>query len=248
MKKAILPILLLVFVTSGLLALESEPSSTVGFIKYSVNRGMTKFCLPFTFYKLNAGSLVETMTMDDVVGTQMSGAASSLQADRIVNLYNGSFVWYKSTTSTWQPANSAFLDNVPYQFKHTPNTIIDVYLAGTVVKEVQNVGNFVVGRKYAALREAGSIPRENLDLHPGTVGGFTGASIALQSDELINPLNGNFTWYKTTNSTWQGSFTATIPGVPVNVLVRSGHAGFTWTYDPTSRSSEAPATRNSARN
>jgi len=243
MKKAILPILLLFFGVTCLLALESEPSSTVGFLKYQVGQGYSYFCLPFTFYKNVGGTLTETMTIEDIVGTQMTGGSTSLNSDRIMNLRTGGYGYLK-TDGHWYTMTS-FEDNVPYRFHHRAATSLNVFLAGTVVRESQTVGTFAVGGSYAAVREAASVNVSQLDLNPGT-GGFAGAGTSLAADLISDPITGNIAWYKTTTSAWQGLFQNTTPGIPIYVLIRSGHPGFTWTYDPNSRGTSYTNTQNAS--
>jgi len=245
MKKAILPILLLFVGVSCLLAVESDPSQTVGFIKYTVPQGYTYFCLPFTFQKLTGTppALVETMAPDDVVGNELTGGTISGNSDRIVNIYTGTAGYIKASDGKWYNM-AAFIDNVPYFFQHRAATTLSVYLAGAVVREAQTVGTFNPGSKLCALREAGAVPVGLLDLNPNLAGGFHGGAVAGQSDQLINPNNGNVAWYKTSSSAWQGALTATIPGLPLYVLVRSTHTPIVWNYDPNTRAAAAPTTLN----
>jgi hypothetical protein len=246
MKKAILPILLLLVGMSCLLAVESEPSTTVGFLKYTVPQGQTNFCLPFTFYKMVSGTLTETMALDDIVGTQMTAGTLSGNADRIINMYNGSAGWLRTSDSHWQTMTS-FLDNTPYRFHHRAATTLNVYLAGSVVREVQTVGTFAPGSKLAALREAGAIPVSMLDLNPMTATGFTGANLAGQSDQLSNPASGATAWYKANAvpPAWQGTLTASVPGAPIYLTVRPSHHSVIWNYDPNTRGEVvAPAHQN----
>jgi hypothetical protein len=236
MKTVLLPILLLAFITSSLIAFESEPSPTVGFIKYSATQGWSFFCLPFKCYKLNDNTLTETHALDDIIGNQMTGSTFIGNADQIINVYTGTYAWYNGTH--WQAQRSEdlqFIDNTPYRFRHIASSTISVYLSGTVEQEAQYIGNFPIGEKFAALREAGSIPMADLDLCPGTPNGFTGAPLAASSDRIINPQTGAYAWFKSTNSTWQGSFTATVPGIPLIINVRAGHTPIEWYYDPTTR-------------
>jgi hypothetical protein len=245
MKKAILPMLLLCFVASCLIAVESSPSSTVGFLKYTVAPGYNKFVLPFTFNTLVGGTLTETMTFNDIVGNQLTGGTVAT-GDQIVNNYTGTYGYLNGTTHLWAGTVTSFTDNVPYSFRHRSAGNLSVFLAGTVQRELQTVGTFNAGYRLAALREAGSVPLANLDLNPGGATGFTGGTNPSLSDQLISVKTGQSCWYNANTHVWVGTMTASEPGYPMALNVRAGHHSIVWVYDPSSRGSEShPALNNS---
>jgi len=184
------------------------------------------------------------MTCDNIIGNQLTGGTLASNSDRIVNLYTGTAFYLKSTDGLWYPRTTipAFTDNTPYRFHHRTASNLSVYMAGTVLRETQTVGAFIPGYKFAALREAGSIPVSLLDLISS---GFTGATLALYSDQVVSTATGYSAWYKTSTSAWMGTFTQADPGVPLSIKVYSAHTGFTWTYDPNTRETSTQQQANS---
>ncbi len=223
MKKLLISLMAILFLSS-LFALESDPSDVVGYVKRTATIGYSYFSLPFTFYAIG----VETMTLDDIIGDQLTGG-NILTGDRIIEIPLGTYAYYNGTN--WTGALTSFTDNYAYQFKvHSTHTDQDVYLAGNVEQEVQLMPNTcVVGYSYHGIREAGEVDVSALDLLDS---GFTGGNI-LTSDRLIDVSAGDYAYYNTGTSLWAGSLTTTDPAEAYQVKVYSTHSSFPWTYDPT---------------
>lgn len=225
-------IILMLFLSYTLTALESDPSATVGYVRVDADIGYTYFSLPFTFYD-NAPTPVETLDLDDIIGTQLTGG-SYFTGDRIIELGTGNFAYLDIGTDLWTGGLSDFTDNMAYQFKvHTSHDTADVYLAGKVVQETQTVGICGIGYTFIGIREAGEIAVSALDL---LTSGFLGGN-QFTSDRLIELGTGDFAYYNTGTTSWAGSLTNIYPGKVYQVKVHTSHSGFTWLYDPLTRES-----------
>ena len=226
MKKLLVFTALVLFLSS-LIALESDPSEVVGFVKTTATAGSySYFSLPFTFY---VGG-TETMALDDIIGTQLTGG-NIVTGDRIIEVGTGTYAYLNSSTNTWSGALTNFTDNYPYQYKvHTSHSTKDVYLAGNVEQEVQVMPySCAIGYTMYGIREAGSVDVSALDLVDS---GFTGGNV-LTSDRFIDATSGSYAYYNTSTSAWAGGLTNIEPANVYKVKVQSSHTAFTWTYDPT---------------
>ncbi|MCD4818020.1 MAG: hypothetical protein K8S23_04970 [Candidatus Cloacimonetes bacterium] len=96
MKRTIITVLLVLSLTF-LIALESDPSETVGFVKITAGMGYTPFALPFTFYD---ATHTETHLVSDIIGDQVTGGTPTT-SDRIIDVNTGQFAFYNSGTGTF---------------------------------------------------------------------------------------------------------------------------------------------------
>ena len=224
--KKLLVFTALVFFLSSLIALESDPSDVVGFVKRATTAGSYEyFSLPFTFY---VGG-TETMALDDIIGTQLT-EGNAFTGDKIIEVNSGNSAYLSSSTHTWSGTLTNFTDNYAYQFNvksgHTAN---DVYLAGNVEQEVQVMPALAIGYTKVGIREAGEVDVSALDLIDS---GFTGGN-SFTSDRLIDENAGAYAYYNTSTSSWGGALSTITPGNVYSVKIQSSHTVFTWTYDPT---------------
>ena len=225
-------IILMLFLSYTLIALESDPSATVGYVRVDADIGYTYFSLPFTFYD-SSPTPVETLDLDDIIGTQLTGG-NLATGDRIIEIGTGIYAYLNSGTNLWTGVLSDFTDNMAYYFKvHTFHDTADVYLAGKVVQETQTVGTCGIGYTFVSIREAGEIAVSALDL---IISGFLGGNLA-SSDRLIEADTGYYAYYNTGTSSWAGSLTNIYPGKVYLIKVHTAHSGFTWLYDPLTRES-----------
>lgn len=246
MKKAILPFVLALLCASWLLAVESEPSEVVGFIKIDAGVGFTYFSLPFTFYDASHN---ETLTLEDVVGNQgRSGSSLTgtkiLQVGSALNAYRNNNV--PPSTDLWTGTLTSFVDNKAYQIKvHSSHPTQTFYFAGTVQPEAQTIGTFPIGTSYAVVREAGVVSLSNCDL---ITSGFRGGN-SLTSDKIMKKGTSLSAWYRTSDNTWQGTLSSIEPG-GVYQIINKTQAGqpdaFTWVYDPLTRNTENSRVRSNA--
>ena len=226
-KRIIALIVIMAFATYAF-ATESDPSETVGFVKLPSAAGTyTPFGLPFTFYD---ATHTQTMTLDDIIGAQFTGAGAPFLSDQIIDINTGSYGWYNTGTSTWAGMTSFTANHANYAYVRSGHPAVDMYLAGQVDQSVINFGTMTAGTyNPVGIREAGEVNVSTLDL---VSSGFTGATAPFLSDQLIDMNTGSYAWYNTGTSTWQGMSTIT-PGHAYYVYVRAGHTSFDWTYNPT---------------
>ena len=182
MKKLLVFTALVLFLSS-LIALESDPSDVVGFVKRTATEGYSYFALPFTFY---VGG-TETLALDDIIGDQLTGG-NMFTADRIVEKVTGTYAYFDGTNWQGALATQGFADNQPYYFQvKTGHGSQDVYLAGNVEQEIQVMpNNCAVGYSYHGIKEAGEVDVSALDLIDS---GFTGGNM-FTSDRFLDAETG----------------------------------------------------------
>ena len=222
MKKFLILGILVLFLGS-LIALESGPSETVGFVKITTQVGYTPFSLPFTCY--SGGS--QTFALDDIIGSQLTGGAAPFLSDQIYPIGGGAYGWYNNIN--WQVLTNFSDGNAYYAYilaGHSANTI---YLAGNVEQTPVDFGTMAVGWNPVGIREAGVISLDDIDLLSS---GFTGGTAPFLSDQIYPVGGGAYAWHNGTS--WQG-FTTIDPGKAYYIYVLSGHTPFAWIYDPTTR-------------
>ncbi len=225
MKKLIAIIAILALATTAF-ATESLPSETVGFVKIDADVGYTPFGLPFTFYD---ATHAQTMTLDNIIGAQFTGGAAPFLSDQIIDINTGNYGWYNTGASAWAGMTSYTANHPNYAYVLVGHPNVDMYLAGQVDQSTINFGTMAVGYNPIGIREAGDVIISDLDL---VSSGFTGGAAPFLSDQLIDINTGNYAWYSTGTSTWQGMANITI-GHAYYIYVLSGHTPFDWTYNPT---------------
>ncbi|MCK4653060.1 MAG: hypothetical protein KAU01_01285 [Candidatus Cloacimonetes bacterium] len=224
MKKVFILSILVLFVGS-LLALESDPSEVVGFVKITTQVGFTPFSLPFTFY---SGGF-QTFALDDIIGAQLTGGAAPFLSDQIHPVEGGAYGWYDNTN--WQTLTNFTDGHAYYAYILTGHSANPIYLAGNVEQTPVDFGTMAVGFNPVGIREAGVVSLDNIDILSS---GFTGGAAPFLSDQIHPVEGGAYAWHNGT--AWQG-FTTISPGKAYNIYVLSGHTPFTWIYDPTTRDS-----------
>jgi hypothetical protein len=221
MKKVLIFSILVLFLGS-LLALESDPSDVVGFVKITTQVGFTPFSLPFTFY---SGS--QTFALDDIIGAQLTGGAAPFLSDQIHPVEGGTYGWYNNTN--WQALTNFTDGHAYYVYILAGHSANPIYLAGNVEQTSVDFGTMAVGFNPVGIREAGVVSLDNIDLLSS---GFTGGAAPFLSDQIHPVEGGTYAWHNGT--AWQG-FTTIEPGKAYNIYVLSGHTPFAWIYDPTTR-------------
>lgn len=223
MKKSII-VMLLVFFISALLALESDPSETVGYVKIETQTGYYPFSLPFTFYD---DTYTQTWDLDDIIGDQLTGNMIPFLADQIIPVEGGAIGYYNGTT--WTGITQFQDGHAYYVVIQSANPEVDMYLAGTVEQTAVSFGTMQTGYNPVGIREAGVVSLDDIDLLSS---GFTGNAIPFLSDQIIPVEGGTIGWHN--GSSWQG-FSTVSPGKAYFVVVQAANTPFTWTYDPSTR-------------
>ena len=225
MKKLFIFAMMLVLIGS-MVALESEPSEVVGYVKIEAPVGYSIFSNPFTYYD---ATHIATLDLDDVIGGQLSGGTPA-NADRIIDANTGQYAFYNAGTSLWAGTLVNFDLTNAYYVK-VFNTTNSFYLTGSVERETMDFGTLAVGYNVIGLKEAGSVALNDLDLISS---GFTGGNPAT-SDRIIDANTGQYAFYNSGTSMWAGTLTQTTIGHSYYILVKN--TPFNWTYDPLSSDS-----------
>ncbi|MCK4312298.1 MAG: hypothetical protein KAW88_06150 [Candidatus Cloacimonetes bacterium] len=239
MKKVFILSILVLFVGS-LLALESGPSEVVGFFKVSCTDGSyTPYSLPLTFYD---ATHTVTTALNDIVGGQLTGGTNPSNSDVILDKNSGQSAWYRSSTSVWVGAlaTTGFTKTHAYYVSIlSGNGDQDVYLAGTVEKEILDFGSMQVGfYNPIGFKEAGDKAVTDLGL---IAAGFTGGTNPSNSDILLNANTGQTAWYRSATSAWVGALATSgiTAGHAYYVYVHPTHTAFNWIYNPGTDGSDA---------
>jgi len=222
--KKLLVLTALVLFLSSLIALESDPSDVVGFVKIAaLNNIWTYHSLPFDL----DGDNVSVIYSDGSGNPYITGGTNPGNSDQITE-YGGSSAWYNTGSSAWMGDYAVDISK-PHLAKII-NGDADIYACGTVDNSTSvNYGNVPAGFwTYISYREAGEVSVENLGLLSA---GFTGGTNPGNSDQ-ITEYGGASAWYNTNTSAWMGSFNI-IPGKVYILKILSGHSGLTnYSYPP----------------
>ena len=145
MKKAILVFALVLVVAFAAFATESDPSNTVGFIKYQYivgpdtvgfGLGFTPFSLPFNYYR---PGYFGTTSIDTIIGTQAANGDELWDQNTggVATYYlawYGAYAMYNTHAFWWRHPSYA----IPPQY-------VDVTTAGEVNTGLVNYGNVPAG-------------------------------------------------------------------------------------------------------
>ncbi|MDD3051499.1 MAG: hypothetical protein PHR06_10180 [Candidatus Cloacimonetes bacterium] len=217
MKKSYFLIILLF--AGLLLAVESEPSEIVGYVKISAGVGYTAFAVPFTVYD----SGVETLAISDIIGDQLTGGLA-YQSDRILDITNGTVAWLNNT-GVWQ-GFTEFTQGHAY-YIHNRHTAKDIFLSGSVIENSHNYGIISIGYTAFSINSVYAHSLDDIDLISS---GLTGG-LAYQSDRILDITNGTVAWLNS-SGVWQGFSTLTIGHA---YYIHNRHSEFTWIYNPNER-------------
>ncbi len=220
MKRTIITVLLVLSLTF-LIALESDPSETVGFVKITAGMGYTPFALPFTFYD---ATHTETHLVSDIIGDQVTGGTPTT-SDRIIDVNTGQFAFYNSGTSTWAGTLSN-MDASHAFYIQVKNTALDLYLAGTVEDVTVDYGTLAVGYNAVGIQSASELLVSELNL---VESGFTGGT-PTTSDRIIDVNTGQFAFYNSGTGTFAGTLANITPGHVYYVQVKN--TAFNWIFNP----------------
>ena len=238
MKRLIATIVILTFAVA-LMAAESGPSETVGFVGREMPNGQWKpLSLPFTFEDTDGNGY---MSLDDVFGDQLSGTNPG-NGDQVLCMQSGLSATYAGPVFGWIGSlDSLFYQYSYWMYKNPLNPTDSVYIAGTVEKEVIDYGIIPgdggtgLGKWTAVgIKEAGevAIAPDNLDL---LACGFTGTNPG-DGDQILSMNTGLSSTYAGPVFGWMGSLTNIEPTHVYWLYRNSAHpAGFHWIYDPLSK-------------
>jgi len=227
-KRLLLVSLFFVITTLPLMAAESGPSNTVGFISFTCNDGVwVPFAFPFTYYE--AGHVLTT-SLNNIMNGNFTGG-SALTGDRIWDQNTLTYA-YKNTAGNWTGTLSAVTPGHAYWVRVYPNHVdVTAVTAGEVDTSPLYLG-IMQSNAYnkVGLREAGQVAVSALGL---VAAGFTGGT-ALTSDRIWDQNTLTYAYVNAAGTTWSGSLATTgiAPGHALWIYVRPTHASFPWTYTP----------------
>ena len=205
----------------SLIALESAPSETVGYVKISAPSNVyTALSLP-----LAVDGLMASEVFTDGAGIPyITGGANPVFSDQIQQVGGGGAAWYNSNTSTWIGDFAVDVTKAYYSVIRNANPSADIYICGNV--DNTTVVNYdpVLPNVYTAIgfREASSTTTvSNIGLISA---GFTGGANPVFSDQIQQVGGGGAAWYNSNTNTWVGDFAIT-PGKAYYLVIRNGHSG-----------------------
>ncbi len=226
-KRLLLVSLFFVIATLPLMAAESGPSNTVGFISFTCNDGVyVPFAFPFTYY--NAGH-VATLNINDIMNGGFTGG-NPATGDRIWNQNTLSYC-YRNTAGSWVGSWTTIVPGDAYWVRVYPNHVdVTAVTAGEVDTTPLDLGTMASGvYNPVGLREAGTVSVANLGL---IAAGFTGGNPAT-SDRVWDQNTLSYAYFNSTSQAWVGLASGITAGHAIWVQVKSNHASFNWTYTPT---------------
>ena len=239
MKKLLILGMMVLFLSS-LIAVESEPSDVVGFVKIEAqNNNYTAFALPFD---LDGESIPDMFGGANPI---INGGFPSSVADEIIEQGTGSSAWFKiggpGPQNVWTGSLTVADEERAYQLKNLGAESIIFYLCGKVSTDNVSFTFDFPANAYTSLgfREASAVSVEDLGLLEA---GFTGGFPAGLADELIEQGTGNTAWYKVggpgPQNIWTGGLTELTPGKAYTIKIVNGNPGISgYTYvHPTVRS------------
>ncbi|MDP8269582.1 MAG: hypothetical protein P9L97_12735 [Candidatus Tenebribacter davisii] len=218
MKKFLILSILVLFLGS-LMALESGPSETVGFVKVNAPANVyTTFSLP-----LEVDGMMASVVFSDGTGAPyITGGANPVFSDQIQEV-GGASAWYNSNTSLWVGDFAVDVTKAYYAVIRAAHPAADIYVCGLV--DNTTIVNYdpILPNVYTTVgfREAGSTKMVS-DLGLVTAG-FQGGANPVFSDQ-IQEVGGASAWYNSNTSLWVGDFAIT-PGKAYYLIIRNGHSG-----------------------
>lgn len=227
LKKFLILALIIAFSSTVILAAESEPSNTVGFISFEASAGnYVPFAAPFTYY--TEGHVQTTALASIIGGNWFSGNPAT--GDRIWCQNN--FYYATLINNNWTGSLTQVTPGYAYwAFVRTGNPLVTAVTAGEVDMTPLNVGTMAVGfYTPVGLREPGTVMLPDANLLNS---GFTGGTPA-NADRIWDQNTFYYAFYNTITSSWSGSLVATglIGGHALWIYVNPTHTSFEWTYIP----------------
>jgi len=211
-----------------LMAAESGPSNTVGFISFVCDpNSFEPFAFPFTYY--NAGH-VATLSLNSIINGNFTGG-TLFTGDRIINQNSGAYA-YKNTSGTWSGSLANITPGNAYWARVlSGHPAVTVVTAGEVDLTPLAMGTMQTNSyNKVGLREAGTVQPSTLGLFQA---GFTGGTL-FTSDRVIDQNSGGYAYCNAAGTTWSGSLQTSgiAPGHALWIYIRAGHPSFPWTYTP----------------
>lgn len=224
-KRLILFTLILTVTAFPLMAAESGPSNTVGFLTWDCPVGYAAFSFPLTYY---TEGYALTYDLNDIIGPdQFTGFFLPDGADQIMNIETGAMAW-KDASGVWQNSVNIEVGYAYYAIIRSGHNPVDAVTAGEVDMSPMPTFNFPVGYTAFGWREPGAISIEDLGLMEA---GFTGGFLPDMSDKVIDINSGATAYYITTGPLegWQGGLTALTPTSAYYIIVNNTAFDYTYT-------------------
>ena len=225
LKKFLVLSLIITFSALPLMAAESEPSNTVGFISFESEAGAwVPFAFPFSYY---TEGYVYTTTIGECLGGNWF-AGSPATGDRIWDQNSLSYVF--NMMGNWTGAWTDITPGHAYWAYVIPgNPIVTGVTAGEVDMNPLVIGTMASGAYTpVGLREPGTVLLANSNLIES---GFTGGTPAT-SDRIWDQNLLAYSFYMSMTSSWTGAVTALEGGHALWVQVMPDNPSFEWTYIP----------------
>ncbi len=216
MKKILILSILVLFLGS-LVAIESDPSDTVGFVKIAAPSNFdTALALPLEV----DGQMVSAVFSDGAGVPYITGGANPNFSDQIQEIGSGQTAWVNGL-GAWVGDFAIDVTKAYYAKIRSAHSAADIYICGTVdnttiVNYAAIPPNFDTAIGY---REAGSVMAGNVGL---VAAGFQGGANPNFSDQIQEIGSGQTAWYN--GSAWVGNFALT-PGKAYYLKIRGGHTG-----------------------
>ncbi|NQS97475.1 MAG: hypothetical protein HQ591_03390 [candidate division Zixibacteria bacterium] len=227
LKKFLVLSLIITFSALPLMAAESEPSNTVGFISFESAEGAwVPFAFPFSYY--TDGHVYTTTLGECLGGNWFEGTLGT--GDRIWDQNLMGYVF--NFNGNWV---GAFTDITPgrayWAYVIPGNPTVTGVTAGEVDMNPLNMGTMESGLyNPVGLREPGAVMLGNSNLLES---GFTGGSLG-SSDRIWDQNLMGYSFYLIPPGTWVGGLVT--PGLEGGhalwVQVLPGNPSFEWTYIP----------------
>ncbi len=243
MKKLLIFTMMLVLIGS-MVALESEPSEVVGYVKISAPSNFdTALALP-----LEVDGLMTSVVYADGAGVPyITGGTNPNASDQIQELGTGATAWYHTGMSQWMGDFAVDVTKANLAKIRSTNPAIDIYICGkvdntTVVNYAAIPANFDTELGF---REAdSSVMVSNIGL---LTAGFTGGTNPNASDQIQELGTGTTAWYHTGMSQWMGDFALT-PGKAYVLKIRLGHTGLpAYSYPASGADDYVPTSKNNTK-
>ena len=225
LKKFLVFSLIITFSALPLMAAESEPSNTVGFISFESGAGAwVPFAFPFSYY--TTGHVYTTTLGECLGGNWFQGTPST--GDRIWDQNDLEYVF--NMGGNW---TGAFTDITPghayWAYVISGNPTVTGVTAGEVDMNPLVIGTMASGAYTpVGLREPGTVLLANSNLIES---GFTGGDPG-SSDRIWDQNNLEFSFYMSPPGNWVGAVTALEGGHALWVQVMPSNPSFDWTYIP----------------
>jgi hypothetical protein len=227
MQKQLIVLIVVGMMASSAFAVKSSPSNEVGFWELNIQRGYNLVSFPV---------LPDNKDVDEVIGTQLIGAATEEEADRIAwyNPESGDFLtaWLNSESGMWEGELQELSEIKGYWIfvpDNHPETqavkiVGNVFEGSEADLGAMHPGYNLVGNPYAA-----NIPVEQAGMMES---GMEGGDFLFSSDILLEfdqeELKYNLI-YLDTEGNYQAGFETLEPDKGYWVYVHPNHEGFQWT-------------------